>query len=247
MSRAATALRRPDSVRSLIVVPFQRLAVNVPRPPIYGAGVLVAASVLAVAAGGCGAIRVATHSRSGAIDGVVLQVSSSSCSTGAFSGASPGSSPSAQVSSSCTFVLSDGRRFGCPARFGRGPTATDVGLIEHAKACVPLARLVISPGLRAVGARIGRARACLAAHGLKAAGGVVLPPQGHGPAGELDNAAAEIAFYTDRGQASRAEPAIVTNVKRIGGQFERAGSANIAWYTPPSRQLRAIVKACAAR
>jgi hypothetical protein len=87
----------------------------------------------------------------------------------------------------------------------------------------------------------------LAAHGLKAAGGVVLPPQGHGPAGELDNAAAEIAFYADRGQADRAEPAIVTNLKRIGGQAERDGLANIAWYAPPSRQRRDIVKACAAR
>jgi hypothetical protein len=143
-------------------------------------------------------------------------------------------------------VLSDGRRFGCPARFGREPP--DVSLIEHAKACVPVARLVISPALRAVGVTIGRVRSCLLAHGLKTVGGLTLPPQGHGaPAGELDIAAALIAFYTDHGRVSRAEPAIVKNVKRIGGQAERAGGANIAWYAPPSRRLRAIVKTCAGR
>ena len=120
-------------------------------------------------------------------------------------------------------------------------------MIERAKACLPLARLVISAGLRAVGARIGRARACLTAHGLKVAGGLVLPPQGHGPAGELENATALIAFYADGGQASRAEPAIIKNVKRIGGRSERDGLANIAWLAPPSRQLRHTVKACAAQ
>jgi hypothetical protein len=122
-----------------------------------------------------------------------------------------------------------------------------VAVIERARACVPLTPLVISVELRAVGARIGRARVCLAAHGLPATGGVVLPPQGHGPAGELDNATAEIGFYTDRSQAARAEPSIVKNVERVGGQAERDGPANIAWYAPPSRQLRNIVTACAAR
>jgi hypothetical protein len=143
-------------------------------------------------------------------------------------------------------VLSDGRRFGCPARFGRGPT--QVSVIEHAKACIPLARLVISAESRAVGARIGRARACLIAHGLKVVGGLVLPPQDHGgPAGELDTAAALIAFYTGPGQASRAEPAIVKNARRVDGQVERAGAANIAWLAPPPPQLRDIVQTCAAR
>ena len=150
------------------------------------------------------------------------------------------------MSNSCTFVFSDGRRFSCPPRFGRGPSHASE--IEHAKACVPLARLVISAELRAVGATIGRARACLIAHGLKVVGGLVLPPQGHGtPAGELDSTSALIAFYTGRGQASRAEPATVKNVKRVGGQVERAGVANIAWLAPPPSQLRDVVQTCVAR
>jgi hypothetical protein len=121
-------------------------------------------------------------------------------------------------------------------------------VIEHAKACIPLARLVISAGLRAVGARIALARACLLSHGLKVVGGLILPPQDHGgPAGELDVATALIAFYTSRDRASRAEPAVVRNAKRVGGQVERAGAANIAWLAPPPRQLRNIVQTCATR
>jgi hypothetical protein len=88
----------------------------------------------------------------------------------------------------------------------------------------------------------------LIAHGLKVVGGLVLPPQDHGgPAGELDTAAALIAFYTGPGQASRAEPAIVKNARRVDGQVERAGAANIAWLAPPPPQLRDIVQTCAAR
>jgi hypothetical protein len=88
----------------------------------------------------------------------------------------------------------------------------------------------------------------LIAHGLKAVGGLILPPQGHGaPAGELNTAAALIAFYTDRDRARRAEPAIVKNVKRVRGQAERAGVENIAWLGPPQRQLRDIMQTCAAR
>ncbi len=142
-------------------------------------------------------------------------------------------------------VFSDGRRFSCPARFGRGPTNASV--IEHAKACVPLARLVMSAGLRAAGARIDRARTCLIAHGLKPDGGLILPPQGHGaPAGELDTATALIAFYLDRSKANLALPAIAKNARRIHAEVERAGFANIAWLAPPSSQLRAIAHACTA-
>jgi len=105
----------------------------------------------------------------------------------------------------------------------------------------------MSAGLRAAGARIDRARACLIAHRLKAIGGLVLPPQGHGaPAGELDTTAALIAFYIDRRKASLALPAIAKNVQRVDGQVERAGFANIAWLAPSPRQLRAIVHTCAA-
>jgi hypothetical protein len=142
-------------------------------------------------------------------------------------------------------VFSDGRRFRCPARFGRGPA--EVSVIEHAMACKPLARLVISAPLRAVGARLELVRTCLAAHGIKAFGGIVLPPQKTGPAGELETAAASIAFYTDRQRASLAVAAIVKNVKRVGGQFERANGANIAWLRPPPGPLRDIVHTCAAR
>ena len=125
-----------------------------------------------------------------------------------------------------------------------------MSVIEHAKACKPLARLVISAPLRAVGARIERVRACLVAHGLQAFGGVGLLPQDHGgPAGELDTAGTLgglIAFYTDRRQASQAVAAILKNVKRVGGRFEQANGANIAWLRPPPRPLRDIVHACAA-
>ena len=114
-------------------------------------------------------------------------------------------------------------------------------------ACKPLARLVISAPLRAVGARLELVRTCLAAHGIKAFGGVVLPPQEHRSCGELDTAAALIAFYTDRRRASQAVAAIVKNVKRIGGQFERADGANIVWFRPPPGSLRDIVHTCAAR
>ena len=184
---------------------------------------------LAVAIGACGSGGAATNSRSEA-SGPFVQVSSTYCT----------------ASASCTFVFSDGRRFACPARFGLGPAA--VNAIEHAIACKPLARLVISAPLRAVGARIERVRACLIGHGLRTIGGVVLPPQDHGsPAGELDTGAALIAFYTDRQQASMAVPAIVKNVKRFGGRVERAAGANIAWLKPPPGPLRAIVQACAAR
>jgi hypothetical protein len=121
-------------------------------------------------------------------------------------------------------------------------------VIEHARACVQLARLVIPAVLRAVAARIGTVRACLTAHGLNVVGGLVLPPQGpSSPAGELDTAGALIAFYTDRGQAQRAEPATAKNVKRFGGQVERAGAANIAWIARPPRRLRDITRTCADR
>jgi hypothetical protein len=121
-------------------------------------------------------------------------------------------------------------------------------VIENARACVSVSRLVIPAPLRAVAARIARTRACLTTHGLNVIGGLVLPPQGHGsPAGELDIAEALIAFYTDRVHAQRAEPAIVKNMKRVGGGVQRADAANIAWIAPPQRRLRDIVRTCATR
>jgi hypothetical protein len=194
--------------------------------------------LLAVA--GCGGAGAATHTKAQGVGATSLAVASSSC-TGVTG--TPGAGANTHTSSACTFVLSDGRRYGCPARFARGPA--QVSVIEHAKACRPLARLVISASLRSVGARMGRVRTCLVAHGLTVGGGLVLPSQGHGaPAGELDTAAALIAFYANLGQASRAEPAVVRNTKRAGGEAERAGLSNIAWFAPPQRQTGDIVRSC---
>jgi hypothetical protein len=140
-------------------------------------------------------------------------------------------------------VLSDGRRYGCPVRFWRG--VAQVSEIEHAKACHPLKSLVISASLRSVGVRMGRVRTCLVAHGMTVGGGLILPPQGHGaPAGELDTAAALIAFYSGRASAVRAEPVTARNTKRIGGETERAGLSNIAWFAPPPRQMGDVVRGC---
>lgn len=172
--------------------------------------------------------------------------SSVSCATAATS--STRGSTTAKSSGSCTFLLSDGQRFRCPLRFQRGPTS--VSLIEHSKACVQLARLVIPAALRAVAARIGSARTCLTAHGLSVTGGLVLaappntPERAYSPDGELDTSDSLIGFYGDRGQAQRLEPAVVKNAKRFSGQVERDGAENIVWVASPPRRLREIVQTC---
>jgi hypothetical protein len=108
---------------------------------------------------------------------------------------------------------------------------------------------VVPVALRAVAARIGRVRACLTVHGLSVIGGLVFPPAPLSPsssAGELDIADSLIAFYSDPGQAQRAEPAIVKNVRRFGGQVQRAGAENVAWIASPPNRLRDIVQTCTA-
>jgi len=215
------------------------------------AGGLLAAGLLAAGIGGCGGGRAATTSRTAAAGGSGELASSTSC----MEGSSVASSPSGRhartvVSGSCVFVLRDGQRFRCPLRFQRGPTS--VSLIEHAKACVRLSTLVVPVALRAVAARIGRVRACLTVHGLSVIGGLVFPPaplspeSPSSPAGELDIADSLIAFYSDPGQAQRAEPAIVKNVRRFGGQVQRAGAENVAWIASPPNRLRDIVQTCTA-
>jgi hypothetical protein len=174
----------------------------------------------------------------------------------------------ARTTGSCTSVLSDGRRFRCSLRFAQrlAPGRTPASVFEHSKACTQLATLVVPARLQVVAARIGKARACLAAHRLRVFGGLAFPAgrgAGYAPAGELDLSprdigssgrppihglsllgAALIAFYSGVQDAEISAPHVIKNVKRGGGQFERAGTQSIVWLTAPPHSVRDVVEAC---
>jgi hypothetical protein len=169
------------------------------------------------------------------------------------SGVASGHTKTAHRSGSCTFLLSDGRRFRCPPRFGIGPP--DYRLIEHSKACVQLAAFVVPDSLRATGARLVKVRNCLNARGLEAVGGLVFEavrPSGlhfqsgapYAPAGEVDTSGALIAFYVDRSRAQRAVASVQANVRRSGATVVRDGDETVAWMIKPSQSLRATVQSC---
>lgn len=194
---------------------------------------VVAAGVLAVVAVGCGAAPSASA-------GALALVTSSSCSE-------QSSSSSPVQSGSCVFVLEDGRRFRCPLRFG--DRATLSASVQHSKACVALAALVIPARSRVLFATIAKTRACLSGRGLRVTGGPVFPAQGSDSAdGELivgDAAGgALIAFYADGRKAQRLEPKVRQNAKRLGGQLERRGAVIVLW-PHPSSPLSRSVEPCA--
>jgi hypothetical protein len=125
-------------------------------------------------------------------------------------------------------------------------------MLEHAKRCVPLSRLVMSASMRAVAARIEVARACVTRNGLRVTGGPAFPPERSSPSspdGELiaGTVGVFIAFYTDPAKAQRLEPQVIHSAKRHGWQVERHGAVSVLWIHPPSSSARSTVEACAFR
>jgi hypothetical protein len=120
---------------------------------------------------------------------------------------------------------------------------------------VQLSRLVIPVALRAVAVRIGQARACLLAHGLRVVGGLVFPLQpqtageSYAPAGELnlDSSTVLVGFYSDARHAKAAVPRVIENVRRVHGEVARAGAHNIVWSAAPPNKVLHIVQGCIAR
>ncbi len=95
---------------------------------------------------------------------------------------------------------------------------------------------------------------CLARHGISAQGGpyfgpnLAVRPHPMTPIGELVLTSVPppplIAFYVDAHAARRAEPGVIRNIRRTGGEVERQGLVTIAWVKPPSQRLRVAVHAC---
>jgi hypothetical protein len=170
------------------------------RAKVRNAGAVFAMGSLVVAIAGCGQAASSTRApaaSSTASSGLVVGVTSSSCSV---SGGGPGS----RTVSSCMFVLSDGRRFMCPERFGVGRPAPSVTALEHAAACRRLSTLPVPRAYRVVFAAIAKVRGCLASAGRHVSGGPVFPPDAHAPDqpdGELitfdGTAQIFVAFYLD--------------------------------------------------
>lgn len=168
------------------------------------------------------------------------EITSTSCSEGATGGSS-------RATGSCVFVLSDGRRYSCPATFSR--ITVSGAALQRSKVCTQLRRLAVSSSTQRLYANIDQARRCLIEHGLRARGGPVLPPQGpNAPDGELitgnGNGGGLVAFYNDIGKADRLAPKVIKNAGRFGGQVERRGTTTIVWIRPPSSTLRHILESC---
>ncbi|MGI8714720.1 MAG: hypothetical protein ACR2NR_16380 [Solirubrobacteraceae bacterium] len=163
---------------------------------------MFAVGVLAVAVGGCGSGAAQTTAAD-------AQVESSNCHIAGAGGH--------VTSQSCDFVLSDGQQFCCHKAFaGQTPTART---LAHAKDCLRLRSLRLSPAVRAVVAAVDQARRCLTARGLHPIGAPVLPPNPPGSSsadGELvvgrttimrkTTPGAFIAFYTDAATARERKP-----------------------------------------
>jgi hypothetical protein len=201
-----------------------------------------AAVVVVVGLGGCGgSARTAGSVRASASS---VQVSSTSCET---SGTAAGRRID---SSSCVYVLSDGRRFRCPLAFSRSPQS--VHTLEHAPACRRLSSLVIPVSRRRVFAAIEKVRSCLASRGLRVTGGPSLGAPRYSPVapiGELvvanGNAPVLIGFYENSRAAQRFEPTAISNIRRVGGQLARRRAVIVLWTRPPAAQLRLATEACA--
>ena len=149
---------------------------------------------------------------------------------------------------SCVFVLADGRRFSCPQRFGRAVQTASA--LERSAACRVIAPLHLSAAVRRVTATIESTQVCLASHTVRAIGNAVLPPladpasaDGELIAGQLPKGAL-IAFYRDTKKATRLEPAVLDNARRIHAQVERRGGATILWLRMPAPPLRRAVQDC---
>ncbi len=154
------------------------------------------------------------------------------------------------TSRSCSFVLSDGERFRCHKTFaGSTPTAR---ALEHAKGCVRLASLVLSPAVRGMITALEKTRRCLTPKGVRAIGGPVLPPNparsgspdGELVVGESPAHALFIAYYTSAARAQRRQVGLMANARGIRGHVERHGDVTLLWVHPPSG-IRAAVQACA--
>lgn len=156
----------------------------------------------------------------------------------------------------CTFVLSDGERFGCAKPF-TGETPTAAQLIRSG--CRRLASLRFSAAERALVARIDAVRTCLTARRLRAVGGPVLPtyppggpvvpspPSSSQPRGELVITSSHptfIAFYANAAQAARVEPALVRMDAGSHVEVERRGAATVIWSSVPTSKLRSSVWGC---
>jgi len=148
---------------------------------------------------------------------------------------------------SCIFVLTDGRRFECPLRFGNAQQT--LASLERAPACRRLTPLRIPAAWKAVLRRLYAVQACLKHHGIRTNGGPALTrsePK-RTPIGELDLATkpmAIIGFYTSAQVARRAEPRVQTRVAQSGGSVERHGAVSVVWISPPSSGLDATVSGC---
>jgi len=152
------------------------------------------------------------------------------------------------VHGSCTYTLTDGRRFRCPLSFSnRHQTPASV---QNAKQCHALKPIRIPPSWQRVFTHMYAVQTCLSRRGIRASGGPYFAGNPRKtPIGELvasnRGTAAFIAFYIDAATARRAEPAVLENVRRGGGAVERRGSVTVAWTSRPSRRLRAPIDGCA--
>ena len=222
------------------------------------AGRWAVAGLATILAGGCGsAASGPAPLTAGRTVGVtpVAQVTQASC-------GAEGVANGRRFTSSCVFMLVDGRRFRCPQRFAQ--SVQTAGSLERARACSAITPVHLGAAVKRVTATIEAAQACLTAHGVRAIGGPVLPispvlpfgvphlpalaasqngPDGELIAGFLPNGAL-LAFYRDVAKAVRLEPAILNNARRIHAQVQRRGATTIFWSRPPPAALRSAVTAC---
>lgn len=196
---------------------------------------------LAGSAGGCGG------SHRAAATNADPQVDITSCAVSSGAGK--------QTSRSCTFVLTDGRRFRCNRLFtGPGPA---VAQLERMTGCRQLPSLVFSAPERALIVRLDRARSCLTEKDLHVLGGPTLPESGPVPPpsrltsiepdGELvisSTSPTFIAFYTTAARARRIEPALRRSDAHAHVELERRGAVTIAWSRTPTSGLRNMVWTC---
>jgi len=179
-------------------------------------------------------------------------VSSSSCLSSASSSGAP-------ARESCTFYLSDGRRYRCSgaASTAAANTGTSVGSIEHDRRCVALARTRYPSWFRALASRLEGTRVCLRDAGLHA-GGEATPPVGPantatareatspvGLVALLDRGgSALIVFYRDARAAQQRAQELRRETKPLGAQVERRGAESVVWAHAPAASVRHRVHTC---
>ena len=201
------------------------------------------AGVVAIIAGGwasaAGHSTGITTERVAGVNGYA-QVAEASCTTWDVNGRPP--------QASCVYVVADGRRFRCPARFAHA--VQTVSSLQHSPACRRIAALHLSGAVRRVTAAIESTQACLMSHRVRAIGNAVLPPLADpsSPDGELIAGylprGALIAFYRDSEKAQRLEPAVLQNARHTSAQVQRRGAVTIFWARPPTPIMRRAVQAC---